>query len=140
MCKPNTRKQYMEHNLQLGHRENPWIPPQASFNSPFLETLTLSYLSMLMNNPIKHNSTWPLVPHKMLADIPKFNAKPIEDPTTDTTTYNLWCSPNSFMDGSLRLHIFQWTLIGGVSKWYIYFECIAYDKFMSLSYASVNHP
>jgi len=60
---------------------------------------------MLMKNPIKHNLSWALVPHKMLVEIPNFNDKPKEDPTTHTTTYNLWFPSNSFMDGSLRLLI-----------------------------------
>lgn len=58
------------------------IPPQASFDSPFLETLSLFDFSMLMNDPIKHNQTWPRVPYKMPIDIPKFDTNLKEDRET----------------------------------------------------------
>ena len=42
---------------------------------PFLETFNFPYLSKLMNDPMRHDATWPPVPTKLPLDIPKFEGK-----------------------------------------------------------------
>ena len=37
-------------------------------------------LSRLINDPIHHDPSWPTIPVKFPADIPKFNGKPGEYP------------------------------------------------------------
>jgi hypothetical protein len=60
------------------------------------------------------------MPSKLPSDIPKFDGNPGEDPSTHIMTYHLWCSSNSLMDDSVRLHLFQRSLTGAVTtKWYI---------------------
>ena len=86
---------------------------------PFLATLELLDVSKLANDPILHNPYWPLVLMKVLGDCPKFEGKSREDPQGHVMTYHLWCSSNSWIDDSIRLRLFQRTLIGAATKWYI---------------------
>ena len=73
--------------------------------------LDLPDLSRLINDPIHHDPSWPTIPIKLPSDIPMFYGKPDEDPKKHVMTFCLWCSSNSLMDGSIRLRIFQRTLI-----------------------------
>jgi hypothetical protein len=86
---------------------------------PFLAMLSLLDLSKLMNEPVSHDPTWPPVPTKLPLDIPNFEGKNGEDPGDHVTTFHLWCSSNSLNHDSIRLRLFQHTLIGVVSQWYI---------------------
>jgi hypothetical protein len=86
---------------------------------PFLATLDLPNLSRILNDPIRHSPQWPVIPTKLPSDIPKFDGKVGEDPNNHVMTFHLWCSSNSLMDDSIRLRLFQRTLIGSVVKWYI---------------------
>jgi hypothetical protein len=61
---------------------------------------------------VSHDPTWPPVPTKLPLDIPKFEGKNGEDPGDHVTTFHLWCSSNSLKDDSIRLRLFQRTLIG----------------------------
>ena len=54
---------------------------------PFLEALNLPNLSKLMNDPVRHDATWPPVPTKLPSDIPKFEGKVGEDPGAHITTF-----------------------------------------------------
>jgi hypothetical protein len=81
--------------------------------------LDLPDLSRLMNDPISHSPFWPVIPAKLPSDIPKFDGKPGDDPNNHVMTFHLWCSSNSLMDDSIRLHLFQRTLTGTTTKWYI---------------------
>jgi hypothetical protein len=83
---------------------------------PFLATLHLPDLTRLLNDPICHDSRWPPMPTKLPSDIPKFEAKPIEDPGDHVTTFHLWCSSNSLNDDSVQLRLFQRTLIGSAAN------------------------
>lgn len=76
-------------------------------------------MSRLTNDPILHSPYWPLIPTKILGDCPKFEWKSGEDPQAHVMNYHLWCSSNSWVDDSIRLHLFQRTLTGAASKWYI---------------------
>jgi hypothetical protein len=70
---------------------------------PFLATLHLPDLTRLLNDPICHDPRWPPMPTKLPSDIPKFEAKPNEDPGDHVTTFHLWCSSNSLKDDSIQL-------------------------------------
>ena len=83
---------------------------------PFLVTLHLPYLTRLLNDPICHDPRWPPMSTKFPLDIPKFKAKPNEDPGDHVTTFHLWCSYNSLKDDSVQLRLFQRTLIGSAMK------------------------
>jgi hypothetical protein len=84
-----------------------------------LGTLNLPDLSKLINDPIRHSPDWPPIPTKLPSDIPKFEGKVNEDPNTHIMTFHLWCSLNSLMEDSIRLRLFQRTLMGAAAKWYI---------------------
>ena len=79
---------------------------QSNRKIPFLETLDFPYLSKLINDPILHDPLWPSIPVKLSSYIPKFDGKQGEDPKNHVMTFHLWCSSNSLMDDSIRLHLF----------------------------------
>jgi hypothetical protein len=106
---------------------------------PFLATLHLPDLTRLLNDPIYHDPRWPPMPTKLPSDIPKFEAKPNEDPGDDVTTFHLWCSSNSLKDESVQLRLFQRTLIGSAAKWYIELDRSRYSFFGELAMAFLNH-
>jgi hypothetical protein len=106
---------------------------------PFLATLHLPDLTRLLNDPICHDPRWPPMPTKLPSDIPKFEAKPNEDPGDHVTTFHLWCSSNSLKDDSVELRLFQCTLIGSAVKWYIELDRSRYSFFGELAMAFLNH-
>jgi hypothetical protein len=79
------------------------------------------------------------MPTKFPSDIPKFEGKPGEDPGDHVTTFHLWCSSNSLKDDSIQLCLFQHTLIGGVTKWYIELDSSKYAYFNDLAMVFLNH-
>jgi hypothetical protein len=79
------------------------------------------------------------MPTKFPLDIPKFEAKPNEDPSDHVTTFDLWCSSNSLRDDSIHLRLFQCTLIGGTMKWYIELDRSRYSSFGELAMDFLNH-
>jgi hypothetical protein len=102
-------------------------------------TLHLPDLTRLSNDPIFHDLHWPPMPKKFPSDIPKFKAKPNEDPGDHVTTFHLCFSSNSLKDDSIQLRLFQCTLIGSVMKWYIELDCSRYSSFGELSMDFLNH-
>ena len=106
---------------------------------PFLATLNLPDLSKLMNDPLSHDPTWPPIPTKLPSDIPKFEGKNGEDPGDHVTTFHLWCSSNSLNHDSIRLRLFQCTIIGVMSQWYIELPRGTYGSFHQLVLAFLNH-
>ena len=106
---------------------------------PFLATLNLPYLSKLINDPIRHLPTWPPIPTKLPSNISKFEGKVNKDPNTHIMTIHLWCSLNSLMDDSVRLRLFQRTLMGVAAKWYIKFPTNSFVDFGNLSNAFLHH-
>jgi hypothetical protein len=106
---------------------------------PFLAMLNLPDLSKLMNDLVSHDPTWPPVPTKLPSDIPKFEGKNGEDPGDHVTTFHLWCSSNSLNHDSIRLRLFQCTLIGVASQWYIELPRGTYGSFHQLVLAFLNH-
>jgi hypothetical protein len=86
--------------------------PQVNRQLTFLATLDLPDLSRILNDPILHSPYWPVIPAKLPSDIPKFDGRSGEDPNNHVMTFHLWCSSNSLMDDSIRLRLFQRTLMG----------------------------
>ena len=80
-----------------------------------------------------------MVPTKIPMDIPKFEGKSGEDPGEHITTFHIWCSLNSLNDDSFCLRLFQCTLIGPATKWYIYLPEGAYYSLHDLSMTFLNH-
>jgi hypothetical protein len=83
----------------------------------FLTTLNLLDLYKLMNDLVIHDPTCPPIPTKITSDIPKFEGKNGEDHGDHVTTFHRWCSSNSLNHDSIRLRLFQHTLIGFSSQW-----------------------
>jgi hypothetical protein len=121
------------------------LPPQshqylhANRQLPFLATLDLPDLSRILNDPIRHSPQWPAIPAKLPSDIPKFDGKEGEDPNNHVMTFHLWCSSNSLMDDSIRLRLFQRTLIGSAAKWYIELPRGFFADFNTLAMAFLTH-
>ena len=78
----------------------------ANTQFPFLVTLEFLDLTKLMNDPNLHHLAWPLVPVKIPIDIPMFDGKTSEDPTSHITTYHFCCVSNSMLDDSIKLQLF----------------------------------
>ena len=115
--------QYVEPNWQL----------------PFLETLDLRDLFKLINNPIQHNPSWPVISVKFPLDIPKFDGKQGDDPKNHVMTFHLWCSSKSLMDDSICLNLFHPTLTGTAVKWYIELPQHSFVDFSSLVTVFLTH-
>lgn len=78
------------------------------------------------------------MPNKLPSDIPKFEGKPGEDPSNHVMTYHLWCASNSISDDSIRLRLFQHTLIGLAGKWYIELPRATFYNFSQLATSFFN--
>lgn len=92
-----------------------------------------------MNDPIFHARHCLATLSKLASDIPKFEGKPREYPSNHVMAYHLWCSSNSLMDDSIRLHLFLCTLTRLVAKWYIELPLHFFNDFNSLSMAFSTH-
>ena len=88
-------------------------------NLLFMTRINLPHLDRLTNDPIRHQYFWPPMPTKLSSYIPKFEGKAGEYPQNHIMTFHLWCSSNKIIDDSIRLRLFQRTLIGAAAKWYI---------------------
>lgn len=126
---------------RMGSSYGPAYQPPMPFNTqlPFLATLELPDVSRLTNDPILHSLYWPLMLSKILSDCPKFDGKAKEDPQAHVMTYHLWCSLNSYMDDSIHLRLFQQTLMGTATKWYIELPRSTFHDFNLLAMAFLTH-
>jgi hypothetical protein len=102
---------------------------------PYLTSLNIHNLTKLMNDPILHDPTWPNMPTKLPFDIPKFEGKSGEYPANHVMTFHLWCSSNNTMDDSIHLSLFQRTLVGPSTKWYVDEKSGSHVTFESLAKA-----
>ena len=93
----------------------------------------------LMNDMIRYNLAWPLGPTEKSSDILKFEGSSGEDLTNHITTFHLWCSSNSLIDGSIRLRLFQCTLTGNAVKWYIHLRGEMFSTFGELDTTLLNY-
>ena len=119
----------------------PYWGPAMPFNPqlPFLATLDFSDVSKLTNDPILHNPYWPPVSTKVPGDCPKFEGKSREDPQAHVMKYHLWCSSNSLVDDSVQPHLFQRTVTGAATKWYIKLPRGIFQDFNTLSMGFLTH-
>jgi hypothetical protein len=113
--------------------------PQVNRQLSFLATLDLPDLSRILNDPILHSPFWPIIPAKLSSNIPMFDSRAGEDPNNHVMTFHLWCSSNSLMDDSIRFRLFQRTLMGSETKWYIELPRGLFNKFNTLSMAFLTH-
>ena len=111
----------------------------ANTQLPFLAILELSDLSKLTNDPILHHPTWPLIPVKIPTDIPKFEGKTGDDPSSHITTYHLWCVSNPMLNDSVKLHLFPHTLTGNAAKWFIELPTTSFHDFGNLAMVFLTH-
>ena len=79
------------------------------------------------------------MPNKFPSDILKFEGKSGEDPSNQVMNYHLWCASNSLIDDSIRLRLFQRTLIGLATKWYIELPRGSFNNFNALATAFLTH-
>jgi hypothetical protein len=107
--------------------------PPSNLPMPYLASLNIHDLTKLMNDP-----TWPNMPTKLPSNIPKFEGKPGEDTTNHVMTFHLWCSSNNIMDDSICLSLFQWTLTGSSTKWYVDEQSGSHVTFESLAKAFLS--
>jgi hypothetical protein len=121
------------------------LPPQ-NYQFPhvnkqllFLATLDLPDLCRILNDPILHSPYCPVIPTKLPSNIPKFDSRSGEDPNNHVMKFHIWCLSNSLMDYSIRLRIFQCTLMGSTTKWYIEFLQGFLNDFNTLAMAFLTH-
>ena len=79
------------------------------------------------------------MPTKLPSDIPKFEGKAGEYPQNHIMMFHLWCSSNNIVDDSIRLRLFQRTLTGAASKWYIEIRQAKYPDFNSLTFMFLQY-
>jgi hypothetical protein len=102
-------------------------------------TLNLPYLTNLTNDLVLHDPNWPPVPTKLLSYIPKFEEKDGDDLANHVIEFHLWCSLNSPMKNSIRLGIFQLTLVRVAMKWYIELPQVSFHNFDTLAMTFLIH-
>jgi len=73
------------------------------------------------------------MPTKLPLDIPKFEGKAGDDPANHVMTFHLWFSSNNIMDDSVWLSLFQRTLTGPSTKWYVDEKSRSHVTFESLA-------
>ena len=124
--------------LLMGIRGQVPLIPRLALLVPQFD-LNLLDLSKLMNEPVRHDPSWPPVPTKLPSDIPKFEGKVGEDPGAHATTFHLWCSLNSLNEDSVRLRLFQRTLTSTKTKCYIELPSVVFSSFWDLASAFLSH-
>jgi hypothetical protein len=97
------------------------------------------YFSRLMNDPVHHDPSWPLVPTNIPSDIPKFEGNTGKDLGDHVTTFHLWCSSNSLNDDFIHLRLFQCTLMVVTTNSYIELPSETYMIFTQTVLVFLNH-
>ena len=113
--------------------------PQVNWHFPFLDTLDLPDLSRILNDPILHSPYWPVISAKLPSDITKFEGRVGEYMNNHVMTFHLLRTSNSLMDDSIRLRLFQWTLMGPEKKWYIALPWGFFSDFNTLTMDFLTH-
>ena len=54
-------------------------------------------------------------------------------------TFHLWCSSNNIVDDLIKLRLFQHTLTGAATKWYIELPQAKYPDFNSLAFMFLQY-
>ena len=91
-----------------------------------MDTLNLPDLSKFTNDLISHDPMWMVVPTKIPSDFSKFEGKNGEDLREHVTNFHLWFSSSSLNHEFVHLEVFQCTLMGPVTKWYIELPGVSY--------------
>ena len=104
-----------------------------------MDHLNPPHLAQLTNDPIHHQDFWPPMPMRMPSHIPKFEGKARECPQNIIMTFHLWCSSNSIINDSIKLRLFQCTLIGATAKWYIELPQAKYPDLNSLAFMFLQY-
>jgi hypothetical protein len=105
------------------------LPPQPQMT--YLSSLNIPDLTKLTNDPILNDPTWPTMPTKIPSYILKFEENAGDDPTNHIMTFHLWCSSNNIMYDSVQLRLFQCTLTGPSTKWYVEDKSVSHTTFES---------
>ena len=104
-----------------------------------MEGLSLPDFNQLINDPIRHDVGWLAMPTKLPSDSPKFEGLACEDPSNHIRSFHMWCSSNSITDDSIRLRLFQRTLTGEASKWYVDQATSSHTTFSTIAQAFLSY-
>ena len=77
--------------------------------------------------------------NKLPSDIPNFKGKSGEDPSNHVMTYHLWSASKSIIYDSIRLRVFQRTMIGLAAEWYIELPRASFYNFSQLATSFLTH-
>lgn len=72
------------------------------------------------------------MPTQIPLHIPKFEGNHPEDLTNHVHSFHMWCSSNSIIEDSIHVLLFQHTLTGVISKWYVNQPHASYSTFLTL--------
>ena len=86
---------------------------------PYMQGLNLLDLSKLINNPITQYVACPAMLTKLPSYIPKFEGSVGEDTTNGFMAFHICCSLKNITKDSNHLWLFQRTLMGPATKWYM---------------------
>jgi hypothetical protein len=111
------------------------INPPPNPPMPYLTSLNILDLTKLTNDLILHDATFPNMPTEFPSDTLNFERKLGEDPTNYVMTFHLWFSSNNIMDDSIHLRLFQITLTGSSTKWYVEKKSRSHVTFESMANA-----
>ena len=111
----------------------------STSQSPFLAALNLPNLTKLTNDPIAHDPNWPPMPTNLPSNILNFEGKQAKDPQNHIMTFHLSCSLKSIIDNTIRLRLFQRTLIGVAAKWYVEQPPASHGTFSTLATAFLTY-
>ena len=93
----------------------------------------------MINDPIHYDASWLAMPTKLPSEIPKFEGLVGEDPSNHVRSFHMWCSSTSITDDFVRLRLFQRTLIGATSKWYVDHTPSSHTTFATLAWAFLSY-
>ena len=79
------------------------------------------------------------MPTKIPLDIPKFEGKADKCPQNHIMLFHMWCLSNIIVDDSIKLRLFQRTLIGATAKWYNELTQASYPDFTLLAFMFLQY-
>ena len=106
---------------------------------PFMEGLSLLDFDQLINDPIHRDASWPNIPTKLPSNIPNFEGLAGEDPSNHVRYFHMWCLSNSITNDSIHIWLFQHTLTGEASKWYVDQASSSHTTFVTLARAFLSY-
>ena len=106
---------------------------------PLMARLSLPDFNQLINDPIHHDADWAAMPTNLPSDILKFEGNAGENPTNHCRSFHMWCSSNSITDDSICLRLFERTLTGDATKWYVDQPSASHSIFAMLTKAFLSY-